>query len=190
MAFTLRIEQAPDEAALATDFAKLATLNEKIMAAGAEVAVRQREVKTRYANAIGIARSLRDKHKALSERQDLERPLEYASGARALLKDFGQINAERKIGQLEDEFAMAFRRLARKDDMVARAEIDPHRFTVKLLDGDGVEIQKSQLSAGERQIYAIAMLEALARTSGKTPAGGYRYPAGPARLISSGEPGA
>ena len=164
---TLRIEQAPDEAALATDFAKLASLNEKIMAAGAEVAVRQREVKTRYAHAIGIARSLRDKHKALSERQELERPLEYASGARALLKDFGQINAERKIGQLEEEFALAFRRLARKDDMVARAVIDPCRFTVKLLDGDGVEIQKSQLSAGERQIYAIAMLEALARTSGR-----------------------
>lgn len=164
---TLRIEQAPDEAALATDFANLATLIEKIMAAGAEVAVLQREVKTRYTDAIGIARTLRDKHKALSERQDLERPLEYASGARALLKDFGQINAERKIGQLQDEFAMAFRRLARKDDIVARAEIDPRRFTVKLLDRDGVEIQKSQLSAGERQIYAIAMLEALARTSGR-----------------------
>lgn len=164
---TLRIEQAPDEAALATDFAKLASLNENIMEAGADVRVRQRETKTRYGEAIGIARSLRDKHKALSERQDLERPLEYASGARALLKDFGQINAERKIGQLEDEFAQAFRRLARKEDMVARAEIDPCRFTVKLLDGDGVEIQKSQLSAGERQIYAIAMLEALARTSGR-----------------------
>ena len=164
---TLRIEQAPDEAALATDFAKLASLNEKIMAAGAEVAVRQREVKSRYADAIGIARSLREKHKALSERQELERPLEYANGARALLKDFGQINAERKIGQLEEEFALAFRRLARKDDMVTRADIDPRRFTVKLLDGDGFEIHKSQLSAGESQIYAIAMLEALARTSGR-----------------------
>ena len=164
---TLRIEQAPDEAVLAADFGKLTALSERIMAAGAEVAVLQREVKSRYADAIGIARALRDKHKALSERRDLERPLEYASGARSLLKDFGQINAERKVGQLQDEFSMAFCRLARKDDMVARAEIDPHRFTVKLLDRDGVEIQKSQLSAGERQIYAIAMLEALARTSGR-----------------------
>ena len=72
-----------------------------------------------------------------------------------------------RSASLEEEFALAFRRLARKDDMVARATIDTRKFTVKLLDRRGVEIEKSKLSAGERQIYAIAMLEALARTSGR-----------------------
>ena len=164
---TLRIEQAPDEAALAKDFSKLAALNERISEAGAEAAVRSREVKAAYAKAIEIARSLRDKHKALAEARQREQPLEYADGARHLLSDFRRINAERKIGQLESEFAAAFRRLARKDDIVVKACIDPRRFTVKLLNGDGGEIEKSQLSAGEKQIYAIAMLEALARTSGR-----------------------
>lgn len=164
---TLRIEQAPDEAVLAAEFAQLASLNEKITAAGAEVAVLERELKSGYAKAIELARSLRDKHRALAAQQEMERPLEYANGTRELLKDFRRINAERKIHQLEDEFAVAFRRLARKDDIVAKASIDPRTFTVKLMDADGGEIEKSQLSAGEKQIYAIAMLEALGRTSGR-----------------------
>ena len=164
---TLRIEQAPDEAVLAAEFAELASLNEKITAAGAEVAVLERELKSGYSKAIELARSLRDKHRALAAQQEMERPLEYANGTRELLKDFRRINAERKIHQLEDEFAVAFRRLARKDDIVAKASIDPRTFTVKLMDADGGEIEKSQLSAGEKQIYAIAMLEALARTSGR-----------------------
>ena len=164
---TLRIERAPDEATLQEDFNKLAKLNEGINEVGADVAVSQRELRSCYSKAIDLARALREKHKALSTRQESERPLEYAADARRLLTDFRRINAERKIGQLEEEFSMAFRRLARKDDIVANARIDPRRFTVKLLNRDGGEVQKSQLSAGEKQIYAIAMLEALARTSGR-----------------------
>lgn len=164
---TLRIEQAPDEAVLAAEFEKLAALNERINEASADIAVRRREIRTSYARAIELARALRDKHRALAERQASERPLEYADGARHLLRDFRRVNAERKIARLEEEFAVAFRRLARKDDIVAMARIDPQNFTVKLLGRDGGEIEKTQLSAGEKQIYAIAMLEALARTSGR-----------------------
>ena len=163
----IQIQQAPDEAALASVFSELATLNERIAEATADVAVRQGELKAKYANAIGMARTLRDKHRALSEQIGLQQPIKYATGARELLREFGQMSAERKLDQLENEFALAFRRLARKDDMVSGAKIDSRRFTVELLDRDGIEIEKSKLSAGERQIYAIAMLEALARTSGR-----------------------
>ena len=163
----LKVSQAPDAEALTSVFAELTSLNEKISEAAAEVAVKQKELKARYGTAIGMARALRDKHKELSEAQEFQRPLEYANSARELLREFGRVSAERKISQLEEEFSSAFRRLARKDDMVAGASIDSRRFTVRLLDRDGVEIEKSKLSAGERQIYAIAMLEALARTSGR-----------------------
>ena len=166
-AVSLRIQQAPDEATLADDFDKLAALNERITEATSDVAVRRREVKSDYGRAVELARSLREKHKAISARRDLEQPLEYANGARQVLKDFGRLKAERKIQQLEQEFAAAFQALARKDDLVAGARIDPRNFTVRLLNREGRELQKAQLSAGEKQIYAVAMLEALARTSGR-----------------------
>ena len=166
-AVTLRFEQAPDEAVLVDDVAKLAQLAKAIRDAAVDVEVRKRELKTRHRIAIDKARALRDNHTARSAQEEISQPLEYAERSRRLLKDFRRIKAQRTIEDLEFEFATAFQGLARKDDLVANARIDPLHFTVKLLNREGRELRKAQLSAGEKQIYAIAMLDALARTSGR-----------------------
>ena len=163
---TLQVGRAPDQASLSAEFSALASLNERIADARADVAVRERELKLEYSSAINLARSLRDEHNARSKRQALDRPLRYAARARLLLKDFEDVNAKQKVAHLEGEFAAALQRFMQKG-IVAEARIDPRRFTVTLLDSGGGEIRKSQLSAGEKQIYAIAMLEALARMSGR-----------------------
>jgi DNA sulfur modification protein DndD len=72
-----------------------------------------------------------------------------------------------KLKQLQLEFVRCFAHLARKPDLVAEARIDQPTFTVSLFDASGNLIPKSELSAGEKQIYATAMLWALARTSGR-----------------------
>ena len=164
---TLRIEQAPDEVSLADDFEKLAGFNKRINEAAAEVAVQRRELKANYTNAINIARSLRDKHRSLTERQESKLPIEYADRVRQLLRELRQTYAAQIIRRLEQEFGSAFRRLARKEDIVAEVLIDPRNFSVTLMNSEKVEVSRSHLSAGEKQIYAIAMLEALARTSGR-----------------------
>lgn len=61
----------------------------------------------------------------------------------------------------------SFERLSRKDDIELHVDIDPKTFTVKLTGNNGRVIDKNDLSAGEKQIYAISILEALARTSGR-----------------------
>lgn len=164
---TLRFEQAPDEEALAADVAKLAELAKETREAAVDVAVRKRELKTRYRLAIDKARALRELHTARSAQEEIAQPLEYAERARRLLKDFRRAKAQRTISELEYEFGAAFQELARKEDLLANARIDPQNFTVKLLNREGRELRKAQLSAGEKQIYAIAMLDALARTSGR-----------------------
>lgn len=72
-----------------------------------------------------------------------------------------------KLAQLEREFTSSFNRLARKKSLVAAVHIDPATFAATLVDAAGSQVPKAQLSAGEKQIYAIAMLWALARTSGR-----------------------
>ncbi len=166
-AVTLRFEQAPDEAALADDVAKLAELAKETRDAAVDVAVRKRELKTRYRIAISKARTLRESHTARSAQEEIAQPLEYAERSRRLLKDFRRVKAQRTLAELEFEFGTAFQELARKDDLLANARIDPLNFTVKLFNREGRELRKAQLSAGEKQIYAIAMLDALARTSGR-----------------------
>ncbi len=96
-----------------------------------------------------------------------DRILEYVSGSKALLNEFAVEMAKNKIADLEHEFINSFHRLARKEDISLRAEIDPNDFSVRLIDDNNIEIDKEELSAGEKQIYAISILEALARTSGR-----------------------
>ncbi|RYY26126.1 MAG: DNA sulfur modification protein DndD [Sphingomonadales bacterium] len=72
-----------------------------------------------------------------------------------------------KLTQLQQSFVSRFNHLSRKDDFIADARIDPQTFETTLIDHGGREIPKSSLSAGEKQVYAIAMLWALARTSGR-----------------------
>lgn len=51
--------------------------------------------------------------------------------------------------------------------MQLSAHINPETFDVELIDEKKAVINRKLLSAGEKQIYAIAILEALAKTSGK-----------------------
>lgn len=166
-AVTLRFEQAPDEDTLASDAENLANLAKKVRDTTVDVEVCRRELKSRYRIAIECARTLRDRHLERSAIEASKQPIEYAERSRHLLRDFRSIKSARKITEIEIEFASIFDELARKDDLVASARINPKDFTVKLLNREGKNVRKSQLSAGEKQIYAIAMLDALARTSGR-----------------------
>lgn len=74
---------------------------------------------------------------------------------------------EQKLTQLQTAFVSRFNHLSRKGDFIAGARIDRSTFEMTLIDHGGREIRKSSLSAGEKQVYAIAMLWALARTSGR-----------------------
>jgi hypothetical protein len=72
------------------------------------------------------------------------------------------------VERLRQNFTGVFSRLARKEDLIVDALIDDATFEVTLVGKDGARIPKQSLSAGEKQIYAIAMLEALAKTSGRS----------------------
>jgi DNA sulfur modification protein DndD len=59
------------------------------------------------------------------------------------------------------------RNLARKEDLVSQLSIDPKDYSVTLRDARGDKIRKADLSAGEKEIYAICLLWGLAQTSGR-----------------------
>jgi DNA sulfur modification protein DndD len=89
-----------------------------------------------------------------------------ANAARALAAYERKVTL-RKLDQLRQEFVSCFNLLSRKGDIVSAVTVDPVTFEVALANAEGVSVRKAALSAGEKQIYAIAMLWALARTSGR-----------------------
>ncbi len=74
---------------------------------------------------------------------------------------------EAKIAMLQSEVTECYNRLARKTDFIHRVQIDPQNFSVTVIDRAGRSIPKEDLSSGEKQIFAIAMLWGMARTSGR-----------------------
>lgn len=128
----------------------------------------QEQYKATLRAAMDIARHLNKTSQTLSTDESNERTLRLANDAKSLLKQFSIEIAKRKVKDLEQEFVESFNRLSRKDDIGLSAQIDPATFSVKLVGVDGKEVDKNEaLSAGEKQIYAISILEALARTSGR-----------------------
>jgi DNA sulfur modification protein DndD len=74
---------------------------------------------------------------------------------------------EKKVTQLQGAVTECFNLLCRKKDTLRTIRIDSKTFSISLCDRQNRPLQKAQLSAGEKQIYAVSMLWALAKTSGR-----------------------
>lgn len=103
-----------------------------------------------------------------SEITKVDRQVDMAARAAKSLSLYESALVTQKTRALERAFVACFNRLARKEDLVRGVRIDDHTFQATLIDAHGVEVPKKLLSAGEKQVYAIAMLWALAKTSGRS----------------------
>jgi DNA sulfur modification protein DndD len=86
---------------------------------------------------------------------------------KATLQIFKEKLTLKKINRLENEVTECFRYLLHKSELVQRVTIDSTTFTLSLYDCDGKLLPKHRLSAGEKQLLAIALLWGLARVSGR-----------------------
>ena len=83
-----------------------------------------------------------------------------------LINEYKEIQVSSRIGELEATITHAYRKLANKRDMVERIEIDEETFEVTLINKSGVRVDRESISAGEQEIFAIAVLWGLAEMSG------------------------
>lgn len=111
-----------------------------------------------------VSKRLADKQ---LERLDSERLAHHAERARTTLALLREKAAARNVDRIAELAIEALEQLLRKDRLIAQMTIDPKSYTPSFHDRDGREIRPEQLSAGERQLTALALLWALARASGR-----------------------
>ena len=108
--------------------------------------------------------------KAIAEKEhandDNARIVKYAAMSIEVLREFKVRLQREKVEKLSTTTTRCFLELVEKDSLVSEIKIDPSTLDVTILDLDGNEILKSQLSAGEQQMFAVAIVWALALTSG------------------------
>ena len=100
-------------------------------------------------------------------RLDVGNRVQLARSVQQALGDYLQRLTRLKVAQLRETVAACFNRLCRKGDVVTQIDIDAVTFAVTLFDRQGRAVPKEELSSGEKQIFAIAMLWGLAQTSGR-----------------------
>jgi DNA sulfur modification protein DndD len=101
------------------------------------------------------------------DRKNNEHIINAAGKVQDTLKVFREKLTLRKLNKLEIEVTECFRYLLHKSDLVHRVAIDTNTFSLSLYDFQGKSVSKQRLSAGEKQLLAIAFLWGLARVSGR-----------------------
>ncbi|MDO6610516.1 DNA sulfur modification protein DndD [Shewanella sp. 1_MG-2023] len=164
---SINIARAPDQDQLEEQLDVLKALNSQRTTAIVEHRDTTEAAKKKYREAIDFARKvqkLHDKHKVATT---AEASVTNAQNTHALLADFSEQLTAVRVKQLEAEFIKSYQKLARKEDLQMSARINTNTFDVELIDENKQVVNRKGLSAGEKQIYAISILEALGKTSGK-----------------------
>ena len=97
---------------------------------------------------------------------DNARIVKYAAMSIEVLTEFKMRLQREKVDKLSETTTACFKELVEKDSLVREIKIDPDTLDVTILDLDGKELLKNQLSSGEQQMFAISIVWALALTSG------------------------
>lgn len=163
----LTISRAPDEATLNRILNKIKNANERRYQIYTKMESRKETAKKHYRSAIELAQKITTLYEKLIKENERLYSTQHIDSAKSLLSEFSKKAAQKKVKDLEHEFSRSFRNLSRKDDANLKADINPETYSVTLTDTSERIIKKDELSAGEKQIYAISILEALAKTSGR-----------------------
>ena len=99
--------------------------------------------------------------------EDTSRTLKHSIKARETLHRFRDRVLQGHVERIEKLALESFSALMRKKHLVSDLRIDPATFMVDLRDESGVRVPPENMSAGERQLLAIALLWGLSRASGR-----------------------
>ncbi len=109
-------------------------------------------------------------YKEIAEKEnandDDARIVRYAAMSVEVLSEFKKRLQREKVAKLSDTVTRCFKELIEKESLVGAVKIDPETLNVSILDTNGHVLLKEQLSAGEQQMFAVAIVWALALTSG------------------------
>lgn len=160
------IRRAPDDCALTHLHAEVALLEskiEEIEREQKELSERTGAVKFQHSEAERLLRLATDElENALKGRKRLA----LAESSRAALRAYRDALICQRVLALEKALEASFNAICRKEHLLGSVRISADDFSVELRGADGHALSLSEFSAGERQLYALALLWALRRVSG------------------------
>lgn len=160
-----QLQRVPDDEALAPLIAELQATERELGSLTGDIGHideerRQAEYELKVAD-----RELRRAREAAAKLTTSTHSAELALRTTALLAEYAELAERRRLEEVELEATRYFNRLSRKGELLSEIKIDPDSFHVRVVRWDGSELPKERLSAGEKQLFAIAILWSLAQAS-------------------------
>lgn len=97
----------------------------------------------------------------------VEHQIALAIRSRLALKTYQDSLTRQRLAALEKKLVASFNRICKKERLLPATFIRPEDFQIQLQGPDGHVLSLSDFSAGERQLYALALLQALRQISGQ-----------------------
>jgi DNA sulfur modification protein DndD len=148
-------------AGLEAEFKNKVALIEKITAQLEQALAKREMLNQRYTQLLTQqSRDTFEQKRSLQVAKHIEKLKETMHG-------FAKNLVRENIELLESKITEKFIALSRKDSLISGVKICPDSFSLSLLSSATTALTPSRLSAGERQLLAIAILWGLAEASGK-----------------------
>jgi DNA sulfur modification protein DndD len=148
-------------AGLEAEFKNKVTLIERITAQLDQALAKREMLNQRYTQLLTQqSRDTFEQKRALQVAKHIEKLKETMHG-------FAKNLVRENIELLENKISEKFIALSRKDNLISGVKICPDSFSLSLLSSETKALTPNRLSAGERQLLAIAILWGLAEASGK-----------------------
>lgn len=166
-----RVEEAlrkiPADEVLKPLLEELHTLHQRISEAGKLALIKDEEIKSLELKLFDRQRRYYQATEKLAAEATHGSRIHIIPRVQKVLDEYEAALIDRKVIQLQGAVTECFNTLCRKKDSLRRIAVNPKDFSVTLFDRQDRSIPKAKLSAGEKQVYAISMLWALAKTSGR-----------------------
>lgn len=161
------LRKVPADELLKPLLGELQRLNHELAEAGKAALLTHEKIKTIELEISTLQRTYNHAVEKLAAQAKHGSEVQLVPKIKTVLDEFKSALLCKKLLQLQNVVTNSFNALCRKKGSVLGITISPEDFSVTFKGKDHRPIPKSQLSAGEKQIYAISMLWGLAKTSGR-----------------------
>jgi DNA sulfur modification protein DndD len=161
------LSKAPDESVISPMINDLNDLNEKKGSLKNEIESLEEEI-SRLQNKLETTNSrIQNKLDEKSRQAEVSERANLASDVRNAVQDYREELAKEKLQKLEKVLSERYLILSNKSDFYQEIQIDEDTLDISLITKHGSQKPHTDLSAGERQIFATSLLWALAEISGR-----------------------
>jgi DNA sulfur modification protein DndD len=162
---TQDLKRAPDQSVISPILDEINDLNEKQGKLKNEIESHVDRLETLEGRIEHLENELDRKYDKQNDLEDVSDRADLASRTRDVVQDYRDKLVKEKLNRLESLLSDRYLRLSNKSDFYDRVVIDSEDVTIEIETVNGERKDQSQLSAGERQIFATALLWALAEIS-------------------------